>query len=101
MLYIFPEKEWKQGANLVGLMTPKFMKEADVAEFTSPKLPLLKMCVMDSDGHLKIAEADRQKWLSDPVRSLLVRLLNFHSFSFLHLVGGKFTGFHINPPKPS
>lgn len=44
-----------------------------------PKLPHLKLCSINEDGHLTIPKAEREKWLSDPVRSGLIKF-DFNCF---------------------
>ncbi|CAK8995946.1 unnamed protein product, partial [Durusdinium trenchii] len=61
-------EDWKQGANLVGAMPPKYCPTAEMGDLQMPKLPHLKLCSINEDGHLTIPKAEREKWLSDPVR---------------------------------
>ncbi|CAK9102737.1 Uncharacterized protein SCF082_LOCUS48021, partial [Durusdinium trenchii] len=72
-------EEWKRGTGLIGQMQPKFVAEACTADLTLPQVPSLRLCTMDSNGQLSIPKAEREKWLSDPVRNpdWRVRLKNF------------------------
>ncbi|CAK9075623.1 unnamed protein product, partial [Durusdinium trenchii] len=60
-------------------MQPKFVPEPDVSDIREPVRPPLKLCTMSADGILAIPNAEREKWLADPVRNpdWRTRLANF------------------------
>lgn len=64
-------QEWKEGRGIMGTMAPKFQKEPDLSTLTTPRPPSLRLCRMTPSGHLEIPRDVRQKWLNDPVRSVL------------------------------
>lgn len=61
-------------------MQPKFSPEPDMSTVREPVQPALKLCSMNAAGHLTIPQAERQKWLSDPVRRDLARKCFFILF---------------------
>lgn len=61
-----------------------------------PVQPALKLCSMNAAGHLTIPQAERQKWLSDPVRRDLASKCFFHSFlPFFRVIKGAELFFHV------
>ncbi|CAK8999487.1 Uncharacterized protein SCF082_LOCUS6070 [Durusdinium trenchii] len=60
-------EDWKQGRNLVGALTPKYISEPDFSDQVAPRLPSLKLCKMTEEGSLQIPQDVRSKWLSDPI----------------------------------
>lgn len=75
-------QEWKEGRGIMGTMAPKFQKEPDLSTLTTPRPPSLRLCRMTPSGHLEIPRDVRQKWLNDPVRSVLDKKNEEQSGSF-------------------
>lgn len=65
-------QEWKANKGLIASMSPKFIPEADLSDLMEPRKPAMKLCTMSADGNLQIPDAERKRWLSDPVRSDLI-----------------------------
>ena len=82
------DEEWKTSRGHVGAMQPKFCPEPDMSTMREPVLPALKLCSMNDAGHLTIPQAERQKWLNDPVRRDLARK-DFFMFSFRGIKGAE------------
>ena len=53
-------------------MQPKFQEQADTSDLTVPRVPQMKLCKMNENGHLAIPKEVREKWLNDPVRRSLI-----------------------------
>lgn len=62
---------------------PNFEQDAEVSDVSLPKAPPLKLCSLMPNGHLMIPKDIREKWLSDPVRSALVK---FQEFGYVILI---------------
>lgn len=56
---------------MIGSWLPKFRKDADLSEHMTPQMPTLKLCSMNAAGHIEIPKQEREKWLQDPIRSVL------------------------------
>lgn len=69
-----PEQDWKASRGLMAAITPKFLAEADLSDVPQPRRPTLRLRSMNDNGHLQIPEAERKRWLEDPVRSDLEAL---------------------------
>lgn len=82
LIQVWPLEDWKEGKAQIGMMTPKFQKDADLSQHSAPRVPQLKLCTMDSSGNLSIPRETRDKWLADPIRSALTLPLIF----FLEIV---------------
>ena len=65
-------QEWKANKGLIANMSPKFIPDADLSDLLEPRKPVMKLCTMTADGNLQIPEAERKRWLTDPVRSDLI-----------------------------
>ena len=65
-------QEWKANKGLIANLSPKFILEADLSDLLEPRKPAMKLCTMTADGNLQIPDAERKRWLSDPVRSDLI-----------------------------
>lgn len=63
-------------------MQPKFVPEPDVSDIREPVRPPLKLCTMSADGILAIPNAEREKWLADPVRRCLDHVIIVFMFVF-------------------
>lgn len=67
-------QDWKNSKGQMGQVLPKFVADADLSGITNPTAPALKMCNLSPNGHLSIPREIRDRWLADPVRSVMVSI---------------------------